>query len=55
MVVMSQGVSGRNAVIEFSTDLIQWSELSGAESIAPDAVLDRSSSQSVRFYRLRVD
>jgi hypothetical protein len=55
MVLISQGASGRNPVIEFSTDLVQWTELTGAESIAPDAVLDRSSSQAARFYRLRLD
>ena len=54
MVLSSQGTSGRKA-IEFSTDLIQWTELGGTESIGPDAVLDRWSGQAARFYRLRLD
>jgi len=54
VVLSSQGTSGRKA-IEFSTDLIQWTELGGTESIAPDAVLDRLTSQPTRFYRLRLD
>jgi hypothetical protein len=55
MVLSALGASGRNAVIEVSTDLFQWTELTGAESIAPDAVLDRSSTQAARFYRLKLD
>ena len=55
MVLSSQGTSGRNVAIEVSTDLIQWTELKGTESIDPEAVLDRWTSQAARFYRLRLD
>ena len=55
MVLSFQGTSGRKAAIEISTDLIQWTELGGTESIDPDTVLDRLTSQAARFYRLRLD
>src|SRR6185369_7329992 len=55
MVLISQGTSGRQAAIEVSTDLIQWTELGGTEPMGPDAVLDRWTSQVARFYRLRLD
>jgi hypothetical protein len=54
-VLISQGTSGRQAAIEVSTDLIQWTELRSAEPMGPDAVLDRWTSQAARFYRLRLD
>jgi hypothetical protein len=54
-VLISQGTSGRQATIEVSTDLIHWTELGGAEPMGPETVLDRSTSQSARFYRLRLD
>jgi len=55
MVLISQGTAGRKSAIEISTDLIQWTELGGGESIDPDTVLDRWTSQTARFYRLRLD
>ena len=55
VVLISQGTSGRQAAIEVSTDLIQWTELGGTEPMGPDAVLDRWTSQVARFYRLRLD
>lgn len=55
VLLISQGTSGRNAAIEISTDLIQWTELLGTEPIGPDTVLDRSTGPPARFYRLRLN
>ena len=55
LVLISQGTSGSKVAIEVSTDLIQWTELKGTESIDAQSLLDRWTSQPARFYRLRFD
>jgi len=56
VLLVSQGTSGRKVAIEFSSDLVNWADLGGAEQIDSNSVLDRfSGQQSERFYRLRLE
>jgi len=55
LVLVSEETSGRRQAIEVSTDLIQWTDLKGAEPIDAQSVLDRWTTQAARFYRLRLD
>lgn len=54
--VWSAGVAGREAAVEYSSDLLHWSELSAPQKQKGGSVIDATTREAgMRFYRLRVE